>query len=113
VVTGHSFPIWLRFRGGKGVATSGGACLGLLPVPTSIGGLIWIVVFLAFRYVSVASIAAIVSLPLVVWLLSDRGNSPNYLMFGFSVFIAVLVTWRHRENIVRLTRGTEPRFDRK
>jgi len=113
VVIGHSFPIWLRFRGGKGVATSGGACLGLLPVPTSIGGLIWIVVFLAFRYVSVASIAAIVSLPLVVWLLSDRGNSPNYLMFGFSVFIAVLVTWRHRENIVRLTRGTEPRFDRK
>ena len=113
VVMGHSFPIWLRFRGGKGVATSGGACLGLLPVPTSIGGLIWIVVFLAFRYVSVASIAAIVSLPLVVWLLSDRGNSPNYLMFGFSVFIAVLVTWRHRENIVRLTRGTEPRFDRK
>ena len=113
VVIGHSFPIWLRFRGGKGVATSGGAYLGLLPVPTSIGGLIWIVVFLAFRYVSVASIAAIVSLPLVVWLLSDRGNSPNYLMFGFSVFIAVLVTWRHRENIVRLTRGTEPRFDRK
>ena len=113
VVIGHSFPIWLRFRGGKGVATSGGACLGLLPVPTSIGGLIWIVVFLAFRYVSVASIAAIVSLPLVVWLLSDRGNSPNYLMFGFSLFIAFLVTWRHRENIVRLTRGTEPRFDRK
>ncbi len=113
VVIGHSFPAWLRFRGGKGVATSGGACLGLLPMPTSIGGLVWIVVFLTFRYVSVASIAAIASLPLVVWLLSDRGNSPNYLMFGFSLFIAVLVTWRHRENIVRLTRGTEPRFVRK
>jgi acyl phosphate:glycerol-3-phosphate acyltransferase len=113
VVIGHSFPVWLRFRGGKGVATSGGACLGLLPVPTSIGGLVWIVVFLAFRYVSLASIAAIASLPLIVWLLSDRGNSPNYLMFGFSLFIALLVTWRHRENIVRLTRGTEPRFDRK
>jgi len=112
VVIGHSFPVWLRFRGGKGVATSGGACLGLLPVPTLVSGLVWIVVFLAFRYVSVASIAAIASLPLTVWFLSDRGNS-NYLMLGFSAFIAVLVTWRHRENIVRLIRGTEPRFDRK
>ena len=113
VVIGHSFPVWLRFRGGKGVATSGGACLGLLPMPTLVSGLVWIVVFLAFRYVSVASIAAIASLPLTVWFLSDRGNSPNYLMLGFSAFIAVLVTWRHRENIVRLIRGTEPRFDRK
>jgi len=112
VVIGHSFPVWLRFRGGKGVATSGGAFLGLLPVPTLVSGLVWIVVFLAFRYVSVASIAAIASLPLTVWFLSDRGNS-NYLMLGFSAFIAVLVTWRHRENIVRLIRGTEPRFDRK
>jgi len=78
-----------------------------------IGGIVWIVMFWTFRYVSVASVMAIGSLPVTVWLLSDRGNSPNYLMFGFSVFIAVLVTWRHRENIVRLTRGTEPRFDRK
>ena len=113
VVIGHSFPVWLWFRGGKGVATSGGACLGLLPLPTLIGGLIWIVVFLAFRYVSVASVAAIASLPLLVLLLSGRGNSPNYLMFGFSVFIAILVTWRHRENIGRLARGREPRFNRK
>ncbi len=99
VVVGHSFPIWLGFRGGKGVATSGGACLGLLPVPT--------------RYVSVASIAAIAALPLAVWVLSERGNSADYLVFGFSVFIALLVIWRHWENIVRLASGTEPRFDRK
>ena len=70
-------------------------------------------VFFAFRSASVASIAAIAVLPVVVWVFSDRGNSPDYLMFGFSVFIAVLVIWRHRENIVRLTRGTEPRFNRK
>jgi len=113
VVIGHSFPIWLRFRGGKGVATSGGACLGLLPAPTLIAGIVWIMVFFAFRYVSVASIAAIAVLPVVVWVVSDRGNSPDYLMFGFSVFIAILVIWRHRANIVRLTRGTEPRFNRK
>ncbi len=113
VVIGHSFPIWLRFRGGKGVATSGGACLGLLPAPTLIAGVVWIMVFFAFRYVSVASIAAIAVLPVVVWVVSDRGNSPDYLMFGFSVFIAILVIWRHRANIVRLTRGTEPRFNRK
>jgi glycerol-3-phosphate acyltransferase PlsY len=113
VVIGHSFPIWLRFRGGKGVATSGGACLGLLPAPTLIAGIVWIMVFFAFRYVSVASIAAIAVLPVVVWVLSDRGNPPDNLVFGFSVFIAVLVIWRHWENIVRLARGTEPRFKRK
>ena len=113
VVIGHSFPIWLRFRGGKGVATSGGACLGLLPGPTLIGGIVWILVFFAFRYVSVASIVAIAALPIAVWILSDRGNSPNYLVFGFSVLIALLVIWRHWENIVRLANGTEPRFNRK
>ena len=113
VVIGHSFPVWLRFRGGKGVAASGGACLGLLPAPTLIGGIVWILVFFAFRYVSVASIAAIAALPLAVWVLSDHGNSPDYLVFGFSVFIALLVIWRHWENIVRLATGTEPRFNRK
>jgi len=113
VVVGHSFPVWLRFRGGKGVATSGGACFGLFPVPTLVAGMIWIVVFLACRYVSVASIVATSALPLTVWILSDGGNSPNYLVFGLSVFIALLVIWRHRENVVRLTRGTEPRFNRK
>ena len=82
-------------------------------MPTLIGGIVWILVFFAFRYVSVASIAAIAALPLAVWVLSERGNSADYLVFGFSVFIALLVIWRHWENIVRLASGTEPRFDRK
>jgi len=112
-IIGHSFPVWLRFRGGKGVATSGGACFGLLPVPALIAGGVWIVVFFASRYVSVASIVATSALPLTVWILSDGGNSPNYLVFGLSMFVALLVIWRHRENIVRLTRGTESRFNRK
>ena len=113
VVIGHSFPVWLRFRGGKGVATSGGACLGLFPAPTLIGGIVWVMVFFASRYVSLASIAAIAALPIAVWILSDHGNSSDYLVFGFSVFIAVLVIGRHWENMVRLARGTEPRFNRK
>jgi len=113
VIIGHSFPVWLRFRGGKGVATSGGACFGLLPVPALIAGIVWIAVFFACRYVSVASIVATSALPLTVWIFSDGWNSPNYLVFGLSVFIALLVIWRHRENVVRLARGTEPRFNRK
>jgi glycerol-3-phosphate acyltransferase PlsY len=113
VIIGHSFPVWLRFRGGKGVATSGGACFGLLPVPALIAGIVWIAVFFACRYVSIASIVATSALPLTVWIFSDGWNSPNYLVFGLSVFIALLVIWRHRENVVRLARGTEPRFNRK
>jgi len=113
VIIGHSFPVWLRFRGGKGVATSGGACFGLLPVPALIAGIVWIAVFFACRYVSVASIVATSALPLTVWIFSDGWNSPNYLVFVLSVFIALLVIWRHRENVVRLARGTEPRFNRK
>ena len=65
-VLGHSFPIWLRFKGGKGVATSAGALFGLAPVAALVGVAIWIVTFWLTRYVSVASIAAAAALPLVI-----------------------------------------------
>src|SRR5256714_10923348 len=62
VVLGHSFPVWLRFRGGKGVAAAAGACLGLLPVATFIAVAVWIAIFFLFRFVSLASIVAAVLL---------------------------------------------------
>jgi len=72
VVVGHSFSIWLRFRGGKGVASSAGACFGLMPVPTLLVSVVWVAVFFTFRFVSLASIAGAIALPVTVWALSLR-----------------------------------------
>ena len=110
VVVGHSFPVWLRFRGGKGVAAAAGACLGLLPVATFIAVIVWIAIFFAFRFVSLASIIAAIALPISAWLL---GNVADPILLGFSGLIAALIIFRHRSNIVRLLQGSEPRFDRK
>lgn len=110
VVLGHSFPVWLRFRGGKGVAAAAGACLGLLPVATFIAVAVWIGMFLLFRYVSLASIIAAVALALSAWLL---GNTTDPVLLGFTWLIVGVIILRHRSNIVRLFQGREPRFERK
>jgi glycerol-3-phosphate acyltransferase PlsY len=110
VVLGHSFPVWLRFRGGKGVAAAAGACLGLLPVATFIAVIVWLAIFFLFRFVSLASIVAAIALPISAWLL---GNVADPILLGFSGLIAALIIFRHRSNIVRLLQGSEARFDRK
>ena len=110
VVVGHSFPIWLRFRGGKGVAAAAGACLGLVPLATLIAVLVWIATFLIFRYVSLASIAAAFALALSALFL---GYAADPILLTFTCLIAALIILRHRSNIVRLLQGREPRFDRK
>jgi acyl phosphate:glycerol-3-phosphate acyltransferase len=111
-VLGHSYPPWLKFKGGKGVSTAAGAILGLIPVAAIIGIAVWIVVFWFTRYVSVASVTAAVVLPLLILVISwGKENAP--VVFCFSVCVAVVVIWRHRSNLSRLMRGTEPRFTRK
>ncbi len=112
-VIGHSFPIWLKFKGGKGVATSAGALFGLMPLVAVIGAVIWIVVFYLTRYVSVASMAAAIVLPIVIVIMTDQIDSSNGALFYFSLCLAALVILRHRSNLSRLVRGNEPRFDRK
>lgn len=109
-VLGHTFPVWLRFRGGKGVATSAGVLLGLMwPAVLSVF-IVWLVLFKATRYVSVASIGAAFSLPLFVLLyLRIRMLTGNSLL-PFSILIAGVVIWRHRSNIQRLLHGNEQRF---
>jgi len=107
-VVGHSFSIFLRFRGGKGVATTMGGLLAIMPLVVVIGIVVWLVFFYSLRFVSLASILFGVSLPMSAWLLKE----PQWF-FGFSIFIAVVLVVRHKSNIVRLIQGTENRFVKK
>jgi glycerol-3-phosphate acyltransferase PlsY len=111
-IVGHSYPLWLRWKGGKGVATAAGAVFAL----TALGGLIalatWIAIFWLTRYVSVASVTAAVVLPFAIFVMSWR-NQGAKTIFYFSICAAGLVIWRHRSNLSRLIQGTEPRFTRK
>lgn len=111
-VIGHSYPPWLKFKGGKGVATSAGALFALTPIGGFIGIAIWVVTFWLTRYVSLASVTAAVALPIVILAVSWRSEDAR-IVFYFSVCIAAVVVWRHRSNLSRLLRGTEPRFTRK
>ena len=108
---GHCFSCFLKFKGGKGVASTIGGLLVLLPVPILIGAAIWGLVFTLSRYVSLASIALGVSLPLSCWLLplctKLTFGQPE---FWFAAAIAAFNVWTHRSNIGRLLAGTESRF---
>jgi glycerol-3-phosphate acyltransferase PlsY len=112
-VLGHVYPPWLKFKGGKGVATSAGALLALTPVATLIGVAVWIMVFWLTRYVSLASVVATTALPMVILMIRSPEEKSGKLLFYSSVCVAALVIWRHRSNLSRLIRGTEPRFTRK
>lgn len=109
-VLGHNFTFWLGFKGGKGIATSAGVMLAVLPVALAVALLLWLVFFFTTRYVAVASIAAGISLPFTV--LGQRAvtGGPGWPMFGFALLIGSLAVWRHRSNIRRLREGTENRF---
>ena len=112
-VIGHSYPVWLSFKGGKGVATSVGVVFALLPIAALIFAIVWIMTFLASRYVSVASIAAAIALPVTVGALLYAGQLNQPVLLYFSICLAVVVIVRHRSNVSRLLHGTEPRFQRK
>jgi glycerol-3-phosphate acyltransferase PlsY len=112
-VLGHLYPPWLKFKGGKGVATSAGALLALTPVATLIGVVIWIIVFWLTRYVSLASITAALVLPIVILVVRSHDQNNGKPLVYSSVCVAAVVIWRHRSNLSRLMRGTEPRFTRK
>jgi acyl phosphate:glycerol-3-phosphate acyltransferase len=112
-VFGHTFPIWLRFKGGKGVATSAGAVFGLMPLTAVIIFLVWVIVFEITRYVSVASLVAASSLPVAVALLLHWEVIEGAGLLYFSAVLALLVVWSHRSNFSRLLKGTEQRFTRK
>ena len=112
-IMGHIYPPWLKFKGGKGVATSAGALFALAPVATVVGIAVWIMVFCLTRYVSLASIAAATVLPIVVLLVTSRNQDTAKPLVYSSACVAAVIIWRHRSNILRLIRGTEARSNRK
>lgn len=110
VVLGHIFPVFAGFRGGKGVATLLGVGFGLIPLPALIALAIFIVVLLSFGYVSLASIMATITLPIVTYFFVMPGN---ILLFLLTIAVAIFVPITHRQNIKRLLNGTESKFLKK
>lgn len=104
-ILGHSFSIFMRFRGGKGVAVTMGGMMALSPVVVLIGIAVWLITFFLLRYVSLASILFGLSLPISSYFLGA-----SHWVFGFCLLIAALIVVRHKSNIVRLKKGTENRF---
>ena len=103
-VLGHTFPLFLHFKGGKGVATTIGVLLSAMPLAGMVSLLVWAVCLIIWRYVSVGSLAAAISIPLAQLILR---RSPAETLLG--VALALLIVFRHRANIDRLRHGTEPR----
>jgi glycerol-3-phosphate acyltransferase PlsY len=108
-VLGHVFPVWLKFRGGKGVATGLGSFAMIAPKAVLAAAGIFLAVVLLFRFVSLGSIAAVALFPLLVWLLHEYGSAP--LSLAVMSLVSLLIVARHRENIRRLFAGSENRIE--
>lgn len=108
---GHLFPAWLRFRGGRGVATGAGVFLPVCWQAVAGAAVVFLIVVALWRFVSLASIAAAASLPMLVYLLYAPGHAPPAIVSAVTSAAMVLVIWRHRANIARLLDGSEPRFN--
>jgi glycerol-3-phosphate acyltransferase PlsY len=109
-VVGHLFPVWLKFRGGKGVATSLGAFILLTPKSILCMALLFLIVVAAFRYVSLASLITAAAFPLLAWTFHEYSDSRQLLLIAA---VSLLVIWKHRQNIARLGAGTESRLGTK
>ena len=112
-VIGHSYPIWLGFKGGKGVATSLGSLFGLHWLSAAIVCVVWIVAFQLTRYVSLSSIIAAIALPVTVATMLFLKQLQTPVLLYFALCLAAIILLRHRSNFSRLLKGTEPRFARK
>lgn len=110
-ILGHVFPIWLRFAGGKGVATALGVFLAICWPAVAAAVLLFFLVVLFWRYVSLASISAAAALPLLVYLLYAPRHAPPTEVSVCTLLAAVIVIVKHRDNIERLLAGTEPHFE--
>jgi glycerol-3-phosphate acyltransferase PlsY len=110
-VIGHMFPVWLGFKGGKGVATGLGVFLPICWQAVAAGIVLWLLIVIFWHYSSLGSIAAAVALPFFVYLLYAPGHAPPEFVTLCTVLISLLVLIKHRPNIARLIAGEEPRLN--
>ena len=110
VLLGHCFPVWLKFKGGKGVATALGVFLALSPLAALSALLLFILCVAYWRFVSLGSVAAAAGMPLLIYFLWAPGHAPPIIIDLGTLAIAALVVFKHSGNLQRLVSGTEPRF---
>lgn len=107
---GHCFPVWLKFRGGKGVATAAGAFLVLCPAALLGSVILFLLVAFFWRYVSLASISAAASMPLLIYFLWAPHHAPPLIVTFGALAAAAMIVYKHDANIQRLVQGEEPKF---
>jgi glycerol-3-phosphate acyltransferase PlsY len=110
VLAGHCFPVWLRFRGGKGVATAAGAFLVVCPIAMLGATLLFLLVVFFWRFVSLGSISAAAAMPLLVYFFWAPRHAPPFAVTFGSLAAALVIVYKHDGNIQRLVQGSEPRF---
>jgi glycerol-3-phosphate acyltransferase PlsY len=113
VVVGHIFPVWLNFRGGKGVATGLGVFLLICWQAVAAAAVLWIIMVVFWRYSSLGSIVATAALPIFLYLLYSPGHAPSDYLEICTLFISLLILYKHRGNIERLIAGTEAKLGKK
>lgn len=110
-IVGHLFPVWLKFRGGKGVATGLGSWIAIAPESVLVMVVVFVLMVAIFRYISLGSITAAAVFPLAAWILHDYHDSP--VVLACMAAASAVIIWKHRPNIQRLMAGTERRFRQK
>ena len=109
-VFGHMFPVWLKFHGGKGVATSLGAFILLTPKSILCMVVLFLLIVVAFRYISLGSVVVAIAFPILAWAFHEYTDSRQLILIAL---ISALVIWKHRQNIGRLFAGTETKLGSK
>ncbi len=112
-ILGHNYTFWLGFKGGKGIATTAGAILPIMPYALIAAVTGFLIVLKASRYVSLGSIAAAIIIPVTIVVESLIRGSWDWYILGFALFVCLLAIWKHRANIQRLCRGEENRTGKK
>ena len=107
---GHCFPVWLKFKGGKGVATAAGLFLVLSPLACSAAVLLFLLVVILWKYISLGSVSAAAAMPLLIYFLWAPRHAPPLAVSIGAVAAALLIIYKHRGNLQRLLEGTEPKF---
>jgi glycerol-3-phosphate acyltransferase PlsY len=107
---GHCFPAWLKFKGGKGVATALGVFIALCPLAALSAFILFLIVVIFWRYVSLGSLSAAGAMPLLIYFLWAPGHAPPLVITLGTLFAAGLIFYKHDANLQRLVDGTEPKY---